>query len=198
MTSELVSLARPSPARLLGFAAVAGGALLLGVGALSQWVVLSFPDEIDPSGASATPVHGVDVWEGKAAFAAAIVILALAVAVRVVGAGRVAIASAIVAIAVVAAGIATVTAVRADERFVTTDGLDAFAEALADDLGVSVQQVRATLERLSRETLEVDRGIGLSLAIAGGVVAAAGGVLTLRSVRSPDASMREDETSVPR
>src|SRR5687768_12215531 len=45
---EILSTSRPTGLRLAGFVALAGGGLLLGVGALLEWVVLSFPPDIDP------------------------------------------------------------------------------------------------------------------------------------------------------
>lgn len=82
--SEILSTARPTALRLAGFVALAGGGLLLGLGALLDWVVLSFPAEIDPSGITAAPVRGVDVWEGKVVLGAAIVILVGTIATRLV------------------------------------------------------------------------------------------------------------------
>lgn len=191
--SEILSTARPTALRLAGFVALAGGGLLLGLGALLDWVVLSFPAEIDPSGITAAPVRGVDVWEGKVVLGAAIVILVGTIATRLVAstASRRPIAIAIAVVGLSAAGIAIVATVSADVRFVATDGLDAYAEALADDLDLPVEQVRQDLEEEFRDTLEVDRGIGLWLTSAGGIFAAVGGVITLRWLRrgseaSPD------------
>jgi hypothetical protein len=199
--SEVLSTARPTGLRLAGFVALAGGGLLLGFGALLEWVVVSFPAEIDPSGISAAPVRGTDVWEGKVVLGAAIVILIGTVATRVVAAtaSRRPIALAILVIGLVAAGIAIAATVTADVRFVATDGLDAYAEAIADDLGLPVEQVRAELEEQFRATLVVDRGIGLWLTSAGGVLAAVGGFLTLGWLRrgapaSPDTNVAEPAT----
>jgi hypothetical protein len=186
----VVSHANGMRGRAVGFAVVAVGALLLGVGSLVSWVTLSFPDDIDPQGLSSTPVPGVDIWEGKVALGAAVAILALVVATRVIRSGAGALAATVVVIAIVAAGIAATAAVTADTRFIVGDGLDVFATALADDLGVPVSQVREALERQARDALEVHRGIGLWLSIAGGLVATGGGLLTLRWVRHRDRSWR--------
>jgi len=185
VNSEILSTARPSRLRVAGFVAMAGGGLLLGLGALMEWVVLSFPAEIDPTGISGAPVRGTDVWEGKVVLGAAIVILIGTVATRLVAAtaSRRPMAVAIAVTGLAAAAIATPATVSADVRFVATDGLDAFAEAIADDLGLPVEQVREELEEQFRDTLEVDRGIGLWLTSAGGVVSAVGGFLTLRWLR---------------
>jgi hypothetical protein len=184
--TAVVPAARTSRLRAPAFIALAAGALLLGVGALQEWVVLSFPPAIDPVGASDVPVHGVDVWEGKVVFGAAIAILGLTVVARSYSSGRRSVAAAITALGLVAAGIAIVVTIVADARFLAADGLDAFAEALSDNLGVPVAEVRDALEQVARETLEVQRGIGLWLSSAGGILAAMGGALTFGSVRRTD------------
>jgi hypothetical protein len=204
VNSEILSTARPLRFRLAGFVAMAGGGLLLGLGALMEWVVLSFPAEIDPTGISAAPVRGTDVWEGKVVLGAAIVILVGTVATRLVAptAPRRPMAVAIAVTGLVAAAIAIAATVSADVRFVATDGLDAYAEAIADDLGLPVEQIREELEEQVRATLEVDRGIGLWLASAGGVVSAVGGFLTLGWLRrgapaSPGAHVDEPASPAP-
>jgi hypothetical protein len=182
---EILSTARPTALRFAGFVALAGGGLLLGIGAQLEWVVLSFPAEIDPTGISAVPVNGTDVWEGRVVLGAAVVILVGMIATRLVAgtASPRPMAVSVAVIGLVAAGIAIAATVSADVRFVATDGLDAYAEAIADDLGLPVEQVREELEEQFRDTLEVDRGIGLWLTSAGGVVSAVGGFLTLRWLR---------------
>ena len=176
--------------RAMAFLVLAAGALLLGLGALLEWVTLSFSDEIDPTGLSATPVPGVDIWEGKVVLGAAGAILGLLVATRIVRSGGVGIAVAITAIALVAAGVAVTAAIVADTRFIAGDGLDAFAEGLSEDLGVPVSEIRAALERQARDALEVQRGIGLWLSAAAGLVAAVGGALTFRWLRDRDRPTR--------
>jgi hypothetical protein len=181
--------------RAIAFLVAAAGALLLGVGALLEWVTLSFPGEIDPEGLTATPVPGVDIWEGKVVLGSAVAILGLLVATRVVRSGGGGIAIAITAIALVAAGVAVTATILADTRFIAGDGLDAFAAALSEDLGVPVQEIRDVLEREASRVLEVERGIGLWLSTAGGLLAAAGGVLTFGWIRRRDRSAELSEAA---
>jgi hypothetical protein len=188
--AEVVAPGNEVRHRAIGFVVVAAGALLLGLGALLEWVTLSFPDEIDPRGVSETSVPGVDIWEGKVVLGAALAILGLLVATRTVRSGGVGIAAAITAIALIAAGTAVNVTILAETRFIERDGLDAFAQALSEDLGVPVSDVRVALEQQVRDALEVQRGIGLWLSAAGGLVAAAGGVLTFRWIRHRGRSVR--------
>ncbi len=173
---EILSTVRPTRLRLAGFLALVVGAVLAGVGAILAWAAVGFPgdDRLD------VDWHGVDVWEGKAVLAIAVVTLLGMVLLRLLGTvgGRRALAAAIVAIGVVAAVLAIWDATRLDARFGGTGGLDEVAHNIADRLNLPYDRVRSQLRNELATQLEVTPGVGLWLAVAGGVVIAAGGTLS--------------------
>ena len=182
---EALSTARPSRLRLAGFLTLAAGGAMLGIGAIRTWGSVGLSAEIDPTRAIAGAIPGIDVWEGKLALAAAAVVLIGMLALRLTrnAATRRLIAVVITVVGFGAAALALTVALRAEDRFVQTEGLDAYARALSEDLDLPFDQVRSDIEDVFFEELLVETGSGLWLVVAGGTLAGIGGILSLAWVR---------------
>jgi hypothetical protein len=175
MAREALSVSRPDPLRLAGFACTAIGALLIGLGATRDWATLHVPGI---TGIPIPPFKGVDVWEGKATLFACITILVLVIVSRLL-AGRTAaraVAVIIVALGLGAAALAASDVARADARFGADDGLERIARSVSDQLGLPFEDVLAQLDRVAPK-LEVRAASGTYVTIVGGVLAAIGGIL---------------------
>jgi hypothetical protein len=175
--------------RLAAFGLTAFGGLLIGVGALMPWIRTSLQGMAD--GLSPT-YFGIDLPDGIAALVAAFVVLVgLAVArlSRSEGMRRTAVvAAAFVALA--AAGVAVVTAA---ERFEPTVVRDVLADL--DPSGNATAEQRAEVEEL----IETRLAPGPFVVLAGGALAAAGGLLLLSFARRDDEPAPGDtETVEPR
>src|SRR5437867_9311091 len=102
MARDALSISRPGPLRLLGFASTAIGAMLVGLGATMDWATVRV------SGVTGTPIppfKGIDVWEGKVELLTGIAILVLVIVSRLL-AGRTAGQSTAVIILVLSLGAA--------------------------------------------------------------------------------------------
>jgi hypothetical protein len=190
MSTELLSTARPSGLRLAGFLAVVLGALLVGVGALVDWVTVGFPSDIERKLDVSVP--GTDVWEGKVVFAAAMLSLVALIVMRLAAspAVRSAIAAGVALAGLVVVAITAVDLTLATERFGRSEGLDDIVRALARELGQPVEPVRALVRQNFRGTLRVDIGAGMPLALVGGLILIVAGAFSLAWAR------RLDEPSV--
>jgi len=158
---------------------------MLGVGALMTWGTVAFPEEVDPTGSAATVIPGIDLWEGMLVLAASVLVLVGILALRMVRSGRArrVIAVAIIVVGLAAAVLAASVAIGAEDRLVQTEGLDAYARSLSEQLDRPYEQVRADIEELFREDLVVQTAPGVWIAAAGGIVVCAGGILSLAWVR---------------
>lgn len=180
---ELLSTARPSALRLWGFLILVVGALLAGWGALSDWATVGFPG--DTAGTLDVAVKGTDVWEGVVVLVAALASLVGLLALRLVRgpAARRVIAFGLATLGALVIALALSVAIRADARFGGAEGLDEVAANLAARLDEPVGAVRAQLEQQFRSQLVVDLGVGVWLAVAGGVLIDVGGALNLAWVQ---------------
>lgn len=187
MTGELLSASRPSGLRLAGFFFLAFGATAAGVGATREWAAVGFPADV--LGEADVFVHGTDVWEGKVILLGAAVALVALVAMRLTRseATRVGLGWLLVAIGIVTAVLPALAAARAEDRFGGTGGVDRMAEALAAELELPEDVVRAELAEQFERELRVDVGPGLWLTVVGGVLMVVGGVLGLLWARRPGA-----------
>jgi hypothetical protein len=182
---EALSTARPSRLRFAGFVTLVAGGALLGVGAIRTWGSVGLSAEIDPTRAIAGAIPGIDVWEGKLALAAALVVLIGMLVLRLThsSATRRLIAVAITVVGFGSAALALTVALDAEDRFVQTEGLDAYARVLSEELDLPFDQVRRDIEEVFFEDLLVETGTGVWLTVAGGALAGIGGVLSLMWVR---------------
>jgi Tryptophan-associated transmembrane protein (Trp_oprn_chp) len=192
MPPEIVSTARPTGLRLLGFLALIVGAVLVGVGATMTWATVGFPN--DNAHALDVPTKGIDVWEGVVALAVAAIALIALVAMRVVASGR---ARSLLAWAIAAGGL-VVTALAgydlatARDRFGGVSGLTQIARRIAIQQGQPVDRIRALLEANFGHALRVDAGAGLWMTLAGGLVLIAAGALSLAWVRTRAAGVADE------
>ncbi len=186
MRQRLRSAARPSPIRVLGFLALATGAVLVGVGATREWASVGFVGDVER--AADVSVHGTDVWEGQVLLLAAASALFALIAMRLAGtpAVRRAIAIGLVGLGIAAAAIALSTAMRPEARFGGVEGVDRLAAHIARELGQPEDVVRKQLREQFAAQLRVDVGSGTWLAAAGGAALAAGGLLSVVWARRGD------------
>ncbi len=169
---------RPSGLRLAGFLAVALGGLLLGVGAVLNWAVIG----IAGSHGLDSEIRGTDVWEGRVILAVAVLVLFGVIALRVATevSVRRAIAIAITVLGLFATGLAVGDAIRARSRFAGGGSqLEKLAQAIAQGLGRPIADVLAQLQQSLSKIVTVKVDAGLWLVVAGGILAAAGGVLSI-------------------
>jgi tryptophan-associated transmembrane protein len=183
MPSELLSTARPSRTRLFGFLAIIVGAALIGIGATREWASIGFVG--DTQHAADVPVNGTDLWEGKAVLLAAAVALVLMLVMRIATSAttRRVLAIVVLVLGISAAAIGVWFGITAESRFAKSEGIDRIAAAVARETGDAEDVVRAALEQTLNGVLRVDVGSSVWLVVVGGVVLAAGGVLSLIWVR---------------
>jgi hypothetical protein len=188
MSREVLSTSRPSGLRVAGFFFLAFGATAAGIGATREWAAIGFP--ADALGAADVSVRGTDVWEGKVVLLSAVVALVALVAMRISRstATRVALGWLLVAIGVVCVVLPALAAVRAEDRFGGTNGVDRMAEALSAELELPEDVVREQLAEQFDRALRVDVGPGLWLTVLGGALVIVGGVLGLRWARGAEVS----------
>jgi hypothetical protein len=175
MARDALSVSRPGPLRLVGFACTAIGALLVGLGATMDWAT------VHVSGVTGTPIppfKGIDVWEGKVELLTGITILVLVIVSRLLAGRTAARATAVIilVLSVCAAALAVSDLVRADTRFRSNDGLEQIARSVSAQLGLPFGSVLAQVKRIAFQ-LEIRAAEGLYVTIAGGALAAAGGIL---------------------
>ena len=199
MVREALFVTRPGPLRLVGFACTAVGALLVGLGATMDWATVHVPGV---TGTPIPPFKGIDVWEGKVELLASISILVLVIVSRLL-AGRTAGRATAVIILVLSVGGSALAAsdlVRADTRFRADDGLERMARSVSAQLGLPFEEVLAQLRRVAPD-LEIRAASGVDVTIAGGVLAALGGILSFAwASRRPEPSPSDGlpaETSGP-
>jgi hypothetical protein len=175
MARDALSVSRPGPLRLVGFACTAIGAMLVGLGATMDWAT------VHVSGVTGTPIppfKGIDVWEGKVELLTGISILVLVIVSRLLS-GRTAARATAMLILVLSLGAAALAAsdlVRANTRFRADDGLERIARSVSEQLALPFEEVLAQLKRVA-PALEIQAASGLYVTIAGGVLAAVGGIL---------------------
>jgi hypothetical protein len=179
MASEITSMARPTGLRLAGTACVALGAITAGVGATREWAAIGFTADVEH--AADVSVHGIDVWEGKVVFFAAVAALLVMLAMRISGSRstRRGLAIALIVLGACCVTLPVADAVRAKDRFGGVEGVDRLARTLSVQLGLPEEVVREPLAELLDQDLRVEISPGLSITAAGGVLLVVGGVLGL-------------------
>jgi hypothetical protein len=188
MAREIVSTARPSTLRLTGFLALTAGAMMVSLGSLTTWAKVPPFD---------TPTRGTDLWEGTVTLVIGVAVLMLMVAMRLMATAtaRRAVAVAILALGLSAAALAAADAVRATSRFTSPGQRDRIAKEIAADLHLPYQEVRSRIEAVYSNRFHVSLAPGIFLVMAGGLVAALGGALSVAwATRTP--GRRTESTSV--
>ncbi|MEX2274249.1 MAG: hypothetical protein WEA10_01600 [Actinomycetota bacterium] len=180
---------RPSPLRLWGFLVTILGGTLLGVGSLLSWATVSFGGDAD--------VRGIDVWVGKVALGAAIVVLIGIPALRgaITHAGRKAWAITMIVVSLAALGLTAWTLIDKDDQL----GLPG-AEITFDENEANLPD-EAFDDIVRNNPVIVQAEIGIYLTIAGSAIAAAGGVLgfvwAVKAPLPPPVGPEADDGSEP-
>ena len=169
---EILSAARPTRLRLGGFLALALGGVLIGLGSLTDWATVSPFD---------TPTRGVDIWEGILTLAIGVAMLVGTIAMRLLATqpARRAVAIAILVLGLVASALAAAVALNAERRFTAPGERDRIAMEEAARLGLPFDQVRDEVEVAFDLRFQVSLEAGVYLVIAGGLLGALGGALSL-------------------
>jgi hypothetical protein len=172
MAGEIVWTARPSKLRLAGFLALTLGGLFVSLGSLMDWATVQPFD---------TPTRGVDLWEGTITLAIGFAVLLGMILMRLVRRARArhAVAVTILALGLMATALAGSAAIRANDRFTSPSQRDRIASALATELGLPYDEVRDRIEATFSQRFRVSLHPGIVLVIAGGVIVALGGALSL-------------------
>jgi hypothetical protein len=184
-----MDLSRPSPLRLAGFLAVAIGGLLLGVGSTFNWAVVGFVG----NNALDIPTKGIDVWEGKVALAIGVACLLGIVVMRISSRAGLRRGTAITTtlLGLFASGLVISTAIRARDRFADQSQLSKIAEQMIKKLppchGCDLNTILSILRNNFAAHVSFSRGAGLWLTLAGALLAAIGGILSLRWVDRQEA-----------
>jgi 4-amino-4-deoxy-L-arabinose transferase-like glycosyltransferase len=185
----MMSIERPTRLRLAGFVLTALGGLLVGMGAVLAWAAVSV------GGFSPIDTRGLDTMEGKIALVAALVMLISIPAMR---AARPAAASRTLAVLIVlaglsAAGVALRDAVGPESRL-GGESAEEVAREIAAETGLPYEELR---QRVENEPTNVDLRPGIFVVIAGGVLGAAGGALSIAWVRGSLRPAGRREASAP-
>jgi hypothetical protein len=193
MAPEVTSARRPTALRFAGFACVALGAVIAGVGATREWATVGFAADTEHE--LDVPWNGVDVWEGKVVLFAAVAALFVMLAMRVSGSSGVrrGLALCLIVLGVLCIALPVLDAITSEDRFGGTDGVDRLAAALAVDLELPEDVVREQLAELLEQDLRVEIQPGLWLTAFGGVLLVAGGILGLAWVRRGTGTERGNE-----
>lgn len=189
MSRELLSAARPTRLRLLGFLVLVAGSVLAGIGATREWATIGFVADVE--GAADVSVYGTDVWEGKVVLLIAGVALVVMIVMRIAtsGALRRSLGVTLIVVGIVCAALPALAAIRADARFGGGDGLDRMARALSARLEFPEDVIREQLAEQFERDLRVEIGPGLWLSVAGGLLIVGGGALGLAWARTREPSI---------
>ena len=178
-TAPQMDASRPSNLRLVAFVLTAVGALAIGVGSVLTWVSAGFTQ---PELAGLTSVtKGLDTTEGKVALGCAVAALILVLVSRVVSdTVRAVLAGVMVVVGALAAVVGSLFVSSASTTYSPIDS-ESIINRLAAQLNQPADQVRAALATVADELGPYTKvGAGPWIVIAGGIMVAVGGVLTVR------------------
>jgi hypothetical protein len=179
VTSESASTARPTGSRVAGFACVALGAVLAGVGATREWATVGFAGDTEHQ--LDVPWNGIDGWEGKVVLFAATSALIVMLAMGISGSEgtRRALAMGLMLLGLLCIALPVSDAIRAESRFGGVEGVDKLVKSVAIRTGFTEHIARQQLDELVDRALRVEVSPGLWLTVAGGVLLVVGGGLSL-------------------
>jgi hypothetical protein len=162
----MLTVVKPSPVRLWGFLLTVVGGAAIAFGSIGNWAAVS----LGGSTQNAVPTKGVDLWQGKVTLVLGASIVIAILALRVVRPERRnMLAGGITLFAVSAAGIALWCLL----------GLDSLVHDTGVDQAIAAFGRRAVTDR----GIHLERQSSVLAVLAGGVVAAAGGLVDLMWVR---------------
>jgi hypothetical protein len=175
--------AHPATFRAGGFVLTVLGALLLGVGSVLVWLTVHLV--ADTAGVLDQSYPGLDLWEGKVALACAVALVVGALVVRVGSSdrGRRVVAASVIAVGALAVIVALVALLGERTRL---------QDRAVEDMSAAAGGQLTGVQQVADLGVETTGGIGVFLAIAGGVVAAAGGTLGLARTPTGTAPVDRD------
>lgn len=166
----MLAVVKPSPLRLWGFLLTVLGGGLVAFGSVGNWAAISLGNSVE----GAVPTKGIDVWQGTATLILGVLIVIGILALRFVRPDRrnaMAVAIVVAGLVALALGLWVLLAVKSVMR---DTGVDELAK---------VYGRQEVLKTMSREGIAVKAQIGLWMAVAGSVLATAGGFVDLAWVR---------------
>jgi hypothetical protein len=189
-----LDFSRPSPLRLIGFLLVALGGLLAGIGVVITWVTVGLTD--DKNNVLTQRYLGTDLPEGKVVLAAGLILLGGIIVLRRVRGpfARRAVAALLIVASLLTVGIAIKVATGA-HRY-ADKALQDMTNVAAVTLKLPPDQARQRVDQIASLGITVTRGTGVWLALAGGLLAAAGAVLSLVWALRREAGAPSGETAV--
>ena len=182
----------PSNLRLAAFALTAGGALVMGVGSLLTWVTVGIADS---KGLPPTVSPGTDLAAGLVTLVCAVVILVLVVVSRLVGEGARRILAGIVILLGSFSALIAAWFVKAAPDYYSPVDDQRLIDAIAAATGKSADEVKTALATVIDQLGGYTHvGRGPWVVILGGLLAIAGGILTLRWAKTLGAAEPTSET----
>ena len=190
MARELLST--PPRLRLAGFLVVVAGSVLAGICATRRWATVGFPR--DAHGTLDVPTHGTDIWEGKVVLLLAGVGLVLLIVMRLARSRllRRSLGVALIVLGLVCAALPLFIAVRPETRLGGEEGLERWVSSIAAELELPEDVVREQVADQARQNLRVELEPALWLTVAGGLLMAVGGALSLAWARTREVSTPPD------
>lgn len=189
-----LDFSRPSPLRLIGFLLVALGGLLAGIGVVITWVTVGLTD--DKNNVLTQRYLGTDLPEGRLVLAAGLILLGGIIALRRVRGpfARRAVATLLIVASLLTVGMA-ITVATGTHRY-ADKALQDMTNVAAVTLKLPPDQARQRVDQIASLGITVTRGSGIWLALAGGLLAAAGAVLSLVWALRRETSAVTGETAV--
>jgi hypothetical protein len=176
----MLAVVKPSPLRLWGFLLTVVGGALIAFGSIGSWAAVS----VGGSTVGAAPTKGIDLWQGKLTVVLGVAIIVGILALRFVKPERRRVVAIGIVIAAALALAVTLWCAIALDSVVHDTGVEQLIRAVVDQLEMSVEQARELVaQAMGRVGISVDAQAGLWIAIAGGALAVAGGLVDLAWVR---------------
>ena len=163
----------PATKRLVGLLLAGFGGLMMCIGALMPWVRTSLvgaPANVSPT------YYGIDLPDGKVVLALGVVVLIALLVTRMASASLARTAALVIIIASFAGvGVTAVTLISAESRF---------KDSAVEDLLAQVDDPTAEMRSQIEELIDLQLSAGPFAVIGGGILAMAGGALTLAWART--------------
>jgi hypothetical protein len=171
--------------RAIAFTLCAVGALLAGIGATLPWAIVGL--QADENGVLDETFLGIDLTAGLVVLVAAIAVLAMLFAMRLVAARW----RRALALGLLVAGLAILTATLLAGLSAGDRAVVEMAEVAADTGGLTAAEAEELIRTDPDLAVRSELGIGLWLAVLGGVLVVVGSVANAAWARRPGESVVE-------